>query len=200
MRRVLSALLGLVAVGLIGFALLGGGQATTASTQTTVRTPAALSEQLPEPRLVRAAEGRPATPTEVRIPRLGVVAPVLSVGTRGDVLVPPSDPTELGWWAEGARPGDPGRALVAGHTVNAGGGALDDLETLERGDRVTVGSRGGSTRWVVESVEVLGKGDIARRAQQLFAQEGPARLVLLTCEDWDGTAYRSNVVVTARPA
>lgn len=200
MRRVLSALLGLVAVGLIGFALLGGGQATTASTQTTVRTPAALSEALPEPRLVRAAEGRPATPTEVRIPRLGVVAPVLPVATRGDVLVPPSDPTELGWWAEGARPGDPGRALVAGHTVNAGGGALDDLEALERGDRVMVGSRGGSTRWVVESVAVLGKGDIARRAQQLFAQEGPARLVLLTCEDWDGTAYRSNVVVTARPA
>lgn len=200
MRRVLSALLGLVAVGLIGFALLGGGQATTASTQTTVRTPAALAEQLPEPRLVRAAEGRPATPTEVRIPRLGVVAPVLPVGTRGDVLVPPSDPTELGWWAEGARPGDPGRALVAGHTVNAGGGALDDLETLEPGDRVTVGSRGGSTRWVVESVAVLGKGDIARRAQQLFAQEGPARLVLLTCEDWDGSAYLSNVVVIARPA
>lgn len=196
MRRVLSALLGLVAVGLIGFALLGGGQATTASTQTTVRTPA----PLPEPRLVRAAEGRPGTPTEVRIPRLGVTAPVLPVATRGDVLVPPSDPTELGWWAEGARPGDPGRALVAGHTVNAGGGALDDLERLERGDRVTVGGRGDSTRWVVESVEVLGKGDVARRAEQLFTQEGPARLVLLTCEDWDGTAYRSNVVVLARPA
>jgi LPXTG-site transpeptidase (sortase) family protein len=195
-RRALSALLGLVAVGLIGFALLGGGQATTASTQTTVHTPA----PLPEPRLVRAAQGRPGTPEEVRIPRLGVAARVLPVATRGDGLVPPSDPTELGWWAEGARPGDPGRALVAGHTVNAGGGALDDLETLERGDRVVVGSRGDVTRWVVDSVEVLGKGEIARRAEQLFTQEGPARLVLLTCEDWDGSAYRSNVVVVARPA
>lgn len=200
MRRALSALLGLLAVGLVGFALLGGGQATTASTQSTGRGPAALTQSLPEPRLVRAAEGRPGTPVEVRIPRLDVVAGVLPVATRGEVLVPPSDPTELGWWAEGARPGDQGRALVAGHTVNAGGGALDDLETLERGDRVTVGSRGGSTRWVVESVEVLGKGDIARRAEQLFTQEGPARLVLLTCEDWDGSAYLSNVVVVARPA
>lgn len=198
MRRVLSLLLGLVAVGLAGFALLGGGQATTASTQSTVRTPAAAP--LPEPRLARAAEGRPGTPTEVRIPRLGVVAPVLPVATRGDVLVPPSDPTELGWWAEGARPGDPGRALVAGHTVSTGGGALDDLETLQRGDRVSVGSRGDRTRWVVESVEVLGKGEIARRAGQLFTQQGPARLVLLTCEDWDGTAYLSNVVVIARHA
>lgn len=196
MRRVLAGLLGLVAVALTAFALLGGGQATTASTQSTVRTPA----PLPEPRLVRAAEGRPGTPVEVRIPRLGVVAGVLPVATRGEVLVPPSDPTELGWWADGARPGDPGRALVAGHTVNAGGGALDDLETLERGDRVAVGSKAGGTRWVVESVEVLGKDDISRRAEQLFTQEGPARLVLLTCEDWDGTAYLSNVVVVARPA
>jgi hypothetical protein len=48
-------------------------------------------------------------------------------------------------------------------------------------------------------VEVLGKGELARRAQRLFDQDGPARLVLLTCEDWDGTAYRSNVVVLAEP-
>lgn len=196
MRGVLSALLGLVAVGLVGFALLGGGQGTTAGSQGTVQPPA----PLPEARLVRAAEGRPGTPTEVRIPRLGVAARVLPVATRGEVLVPPSDPTELGWWAEGARPGDPGRALVAGHTVDAGGGALDDLETLEQGDRVEVGSRGEVTRWVVESVQVLGKGEIARRAERLFTQRGPARLVLLTCEDWDGTAYRSNVVVLARLA
>ena len=195
MRRVLAGLLGLVAAALVAVALLGGGQATTASTQRTVPSQA----PLPEPRLVRAAEGRPGTPVEVRIPQLDVVAPVLPVATRVEVLVPPSDPTELGWWAEGARPGDPGRALVAGHTVSSGGGALDDLETLERGDRVTVGSREGSTRWVVESVEVLGKGEIARRAEQLFTQEGPARLVLLTCEDWDGSAYLSNVVVVARP-
>jgi hypothetical protein len=35
--------------------------------------------------------------------------------------------------------------------------------------------------------------------ERLFSQEAPGRLVLITCEDWDGTAYRSNVVVTAQP-
>jgi hypothetical protein len=33
----------------------------------------------------------------------------------------------------------------------------------------------------------------------VFGRTGPPRLVLITCEDWDGTEYRSNVVVTAEP-
>jgi LPXTG-site transpeptidase (sortase) family protein len=115
----------------------------------------------------------------------------------------------LGWWAEGARPGSrTGSALIAGHTVHTGGGALDDLETLRRGDAVYVQThvrRAGERRertaaYVVRSVEVLGKDAIARRAEELFSQEVDGRLVLLTCEDWDGTRYLSNVVVTALPA
>jgi hypothetical protein len=53
---------------------------------------------------------------------------------------------------------------------------------------------------VVAAVEVLSREELARRSASLFARTGPGRLVLITCEDWDGTAYRSNVVVTARPA
>jgi hypothetical protein len=53
---------------------------------------------------------------------------------------------------------------------------------------------------VVQDVEVYRKGTLARRAADLFSQEVDGRLVLLTCEDWDGAAYRSNVVVVARPA
>ena len=49
-------------------------------------------------------------------------------------------------------------------------------------------------------MRVLAKGELAREAERVFAQDGPPRLVLLTCEDWDGAAYRSNVVVVARPA
>ncbi len=84
--------------------------------------------------------------------------------------------------------------------MHTGGGALDDLEMLEPGDRVVVGGEGSRTRWVVDSVRVLAKGELAREAERVFAQDGPPRLVLLTCEDWDGAAYRSNVVVVARPA
>lgn len=145
------------------------------------------------------APSRPGAPLRVVVPALRIDAPVDPVAAPGGTLTPPADPTRLGWWAGGARPGDRGSVLVAGHTVNGGGGALDDLERLRRGDRVVVRTRTGTTGYAVVGVQVLDKGELARRAQQLFDQAVPGRLVLVTCEGWDGRAYRSNVVVTARP-
>ena len=51
----------------------------------------------------------------------------------------------------------------------------------------------------VSTVDVLSRDELARRNADVFGRTGPPRLVLITCEDWDGTAYRSNVVVTAQP-
>jgi LPXTG-site transpeptidase (sortase) family protein len=118
----------------------------------------------------------------------------------GRTLVPPSDPTRVGWWADGARPGAAtGSALIAGHTVHTGGGALDDLEDLRRGDEVVVRTGSGPIDYVVQRVRVYGKGRIADDAERLFDQDGTGRLVLITCEDWDGERYLSNVIVTATP-
>jgi hypothetical protein len=52
---------------------------------------------------------------------------------------------------------------------------------------------------VVSAVATYRKNTLAKRAQQLFDQSVPGRLVLVTCEDWDGTAYLSNAVVIANP-
>lgn len=151
---------------------------------------------------------RPGYPDRVIIPTLDVDAPVLPIEAPDRTLVPPADPQVLGWWADGAQPGaDTGSALVVGHTVHSGGGALDDLETLDEGDQVLVRSTrtpGGegslhTMEYVVETVRVYRKGRLAERAAELFSQEVDGRLVLLTCEDWDGTRYLSNVVVTAVP-
>jgi LPXTG-site transpeptidase (sortase) family protein len=136
----------------------------------------------------------------VLIDSLRIEAPVLSIASEGQSLDPPPDPQVLGWWSGGARAGDArGTALVTGHTVHDGGGALDDLETLRPGEDVRVRTDRGTIRYVVDSVAVLDKDTIARRAPQLFSQEVAGRLVLVTCEGWDGTGYRSNVVVTAAP-
>jgi hypothetical protein len=53
--------------------------------------------------------------------------------------------------------------------------------------------------YAVDEVEIRNKGFVAEQAERLFSQEVPGRLVLITCEDWDGTRYRSNVMVTAQP-
>lgn len=139
-------------------------------------------------------------PDSVIVPAQGVRAVVSPITTEAGALDPPSDPRQVGWWSGGERPGSPrGAAVLTGHTVHSGGGAFDDLEELAPGDEVVV--RAGRTRlsYAVESVRVLSRAELARQNARVFGHSGPGRLVLITCEDWDGTAYRSNVVVTAVP-
>lgn len=146
------------------------------------------------------ASWKPGAPREIRLPALGVMAPVDPVGLVGETLVPPADPDRVGWWADGARPGGTaGSVLLAGHTVRGGEGALQRIGELDTGDTVIVRTEAGELRYRIASVRTFGKGELAARAQQLFAQQGPARLVLLTCSDWDGSQYLSNVVATAVP-
>jgi sortase (surface protein transpeptidase) len=119
----------------------------------------------------------------------------------GAVLTPPADPASVGWWAQGARPGAAhGTALLTGHTVHSGGGALDDLDRVAEGDPVVVETSRGRLDYVVARVAVLATDELARSAGRLFRQWGPGRLVVVTCEDWDGEQYRSNAVVVAVPA
>jgi len=143
----------------------------------------------------------PGAPQQLVVPTLSIDAPIVPIGAPGGVLTPPGDPQVLGWWADGARPGaKQGSALVTGHTVHSGGGAMDDLEQLDTGDRVWMRTDQGRIGYEVRRVSVLGKGELAERAEELFDQGVSGRLVLITCEDWNGSEYLSNVVVTASPA
>jgi len=143
---------------------------------------------------------RAGRPRVVVVPTLGVRAAVSPIRLDGHALTPPADPTRVGWWTGGARPGArTGTAVLTGHTVHTGGGAFDRLDDLVPGDDVAVRTAGGAVTYVVRSVQVLSRDDVARRSAGIFRQTGAPRLVLVTCEDWDGTAYRSNVVVTAAP-
>ena len=150
-------------------------------------------EAEPAPRL-------PGDPVRLQIPAIDVDAPVEPILAPGGVLTPPADPQVLGWWADGARPGEPrGSALVTGHTVHTGGGALDELEDLDAGDTIRVRSPRQQTSYAVADIEILSKGELKEKAELLFSQAVPGRLVVVTCEDWNGEEYLSNVVVTATP-
>ncbi|WP_242498589.1 class F sortase [Nocardioides ganghwensis] len=213
-RRLTAILLGAAAPALVAGGLLlagsglGGGPAATEATDTApppaavqVREPARTSTPSARPAQTTAPTDPGVRPDLVVVPSLGVRAPVTGIRTEDGALTPPSDPRQVGWWTGGARPGaSAGAAVVTGHTVRAGGGAFDDLETVSAGDDVLVRSGAREVAYVVDAVEVLSREELARRSASLFARTGPGRLVLITCEDWDGTAYRSNVVVTARPA
>jgi LPXTG-site transpeptidase (sortase) family protein len=141
-------------------------------------------------------------PYSLRIPRIGVEAPVVAIQSNEDrVLLPPRDPGLAGWWSDGAAPGSAeGSAVVVGHTVRAGGGVFDDMGDLRGGDTIEVEGSDDTLTYRVESVEVISKDVFARDAGQILAQDGPGRLVVITCDDWDGSVWRSNIVTVAVPA
>ena len=175
--------------------------AESSTTTTPVPTPTEEPSTSPTKRTRPTKQPVAGPPQVVVVESLGIDAPVVPIATVGTSLDPPDDPQVLGWWSGGAPVGAArGTALVTGHTVNAGGGAMDNLEQVRRGAEIRVTTARGSIRYVAESVQVLDKDTLARRAQELFSQQVAGRLVLVTCEDWDGTGYRSNVVVTAVPA
>jgi LPXTG-site transpeptidase (sortase) family protein len=89
--------------------------------------------------------------------------------------------------------------VVAGHTVHTGGGAFDHVSRLRWGDRIDVRTASGVLRYTVERVRAYHKDALAEVAETVFAQHGPPRLVLVSCDDWDGRRYLSNVVVVAAP-
>ena len=172
----------------------------------TSSTPTAAASATPVRRVHRAgrdqAEGIEG-PYTLRIPRIYVDAPVVSIESNEDrVLLPPRDPSVAGLWSEGAAPGaSEGSAVLVGHTVrNNGGGIFDDMGSLRRGDAIEVEGSNSALTYRVQSVDVLSKDDVARDAEQIFTQTGPGRLVVITCDDWDGTVWQSNIITVAAPA
>ncbi|MGH3508775.1 MAG: class F sortase [Nocardioidaceae bacterium] len=159
---------------------------------------AATASSHPSPRGRSAAAGRP---VRLVVPSLGVDVPVVLATVSQRVLLPPSDPHEVGWWSGGAVPGAArGGAVITGHTVHTGGGVFNDLDRLRTGDRVVVRTVAGRVRYAVTRVIVYRKASLARHAAAVFDQDRPGRLVLITCDDWNGTVYLSNAVVYAARA
>ncbi|WP_328525699.1 class F sortase [Kribbella sp. NBC_00359] len=204
-----------------GFLQFTGGKADDARQPVTVGRPSASSptpgttsavpgkpstqiesprQSTPPPEVRSTGRLKPADPVKVSVPSLGVSARVLGIRARGGTLIPPSNPLLVGWWSDGARPGAAkGSAVITGHTVHTGGGAFDDLDRLTAGDAVAVTTGRSTINYVVASVTVYRKKALAKQAARIFDQTVPGRLVLVTCEDWDGTAYLSNAVVIATP-
>ncbi|TCO49070.1 LPXTG-site transpeptidase (sortase) family protein [Kribbella antiqua] len=152
------------------------------------------------PEIRSTAPVRPGNPVKVSVPTLGVSARVLGIRVRDGALIPPSNPRLVGWWSDGAQPGAAeGSAVITGHTVHDGGGAFDDLDQLAAGDPVKVTTGRGAINYRVSSVTIYRKKALATAATKVFSQSVPGRLVLITCDDWDGTAYLSNAVVIATP-
>jgi hypothetical protein len=142
-------------------------------------------------------------PVSVTLP--GATAPVVPVATGPDGgLVVPDPPTTVGWWSPGALAGaSTGTTVLAGHvdSAAAGLGTFAVLRDLGVGERVVLaGADGRTVAYRVTARRELGK---AALPADLFATDGPPRLVLVTCGGRFDPAtrhYTDNVIVYAEPA
>ncbi|MGH3351937.1 MAG: class F sortase [Nocardioides sp.] len=136
----------------------------------------------------------------VSIPTLNVHADVVPLAMESGTLTPPADAALMGWWKGGAKPGsDEGSVLIVGHTLHNGGGVLDRLGEVDEGQKITVRTKKDEFSYTVRSMRDLTKDQVAKRSAKLFDPDGEARLVVVTCDDWDGTSFQGNTVVVAVP-
>ena len=143
-------------------------------------------------------------PVRLLIPAIGVSAPVLPTGVQagGSLAVPP-DPSDVGWWAGGAFPGEPtGAVILVGHINSAalGPGALLRLQDVRPGAEITVEASGRDYHYRVVALRAYVKTSLPVAA--VFGQQVAPRLVIVSCGgpfDASTGHYLDNIVAYAVP-
>nr|WP_260173565.1 class F sortase [Nocardioides albus] len=187
-----------VAVAVLGYAAydyyIKIDEATTTSS-----TPPATTSSIPADALAEVPKKKGKV-RGVSIPALNVHADVVPLAMEDGTLTPPADASLMGWWKGGAKPGaDDGSVLIVGHTLHNGGGILDRLGEVKEGEEIVVRTKNDEFSYTVRSVRDLSKEQVAERSTKLFDPDGEPRLVVVTCDDWDGTSFQGNTVVVAVP-
>lgn len=194
------AQLGAVVVGVVAVAL--GVLAYAVSGSSHGAPPAAYFAPVNSTRSSAPGDGPQLTGGRIAIPRFGVMARVEPVTSPDGVLGVPLDPSRVGWWTGSAMPGSGrGGVVVDGHVNYRGtSGALSILPKLHAGDAVRVHLPGGgdTVDYRVRTVREYSKHP--GLPSDIFDQDGPERLVLITCGgtfDSSTGNYESNVIAFA---
>ncbi|RAG82689.1 class F sortase [Streptacidiphilus pinicola] len=145
----------------------------------------------------------PATPTRVRIPVIGVNAPLtgLSLLANGHLDAPPeADRNLAGWYQAGITPGESGTAVIAGHVDNTQGPAVFyNLGALKKGWTIDVDRADHTTAvFTIDAVQAYAASSFP--TQQVYGQTADPELRLITCGagfDKSRQEYLGNVVVFA---
>jgi LPXTG-site transpeptidase (sortase) family protein len=150
-----------------------------------------------------AAMERVALPARLRIPSLALDARVTAVGLdAAGAMDVPGTADEVAWYELGARPGERGNAVLAGHNVwNGRPGAFANLRRLRPGDRIEVIT--STQSWFAYRVEKVTSYPADRAPlAEVFGPTDEPTLTLITCAGRaDGRGdYPDRLVVRARAA
>lgn len=148
--------------------------------------------------------GEGVVPASVAIPAIDLAEPLIDLGLEPDgTMEVPDDFDEVGWFADGGRPGGRGPTVIAGHVDSPSAPAVFfRLSELQPGDRVAVTDvEGAVTEYVVDEVADYPKD--AFPTARVFGAQPDDQLRLITCGgffDADAGSYDQNRVVYASPA
>ncbi|MER5518313.1 class F sortase [Streptomyces sp. NPDC048254] len=141
-------------------------------------------------------------PTSMRIPFLGVDAPVIGVRldrARQLETPPVDDPKLIGWFQGGATPGESGLAVAVGHRdTRTGPAVFAALAQVKPGKRIEAGRADGRTAvYTVDRVKVYDKAGFP--SEEVYGRTRRPELRVITCGGLFSrkTGYTSNVVVFA---
>jgi sortase (surface protein transpeptidase) len=145
-------------------------------------------------------------PMSIRIPAIGVTAPVTAVGlnANGTVQVPPLTNHDLaGWYKYGPTPGQLGASVILGHVDSVTGvSVFFYLKDLRKGDKIDVTLADGKTAtFVVDGVQRASKTSFPTHA--VYGKISYPGLRLITCGgtfDPSTGHYADNIIVYAQLA
>lgn len=183
---------------------LVGETVVAAEITTTTSTTIADTASAPSPTTPPTTVPQPGTPRTISIPSLGVESPVVTVGLEDDGAMEVPGASDAGWYRHGPLPGSPtGNSVIAAHVdFNGERGVFFDVRNLEVGEEVAVADdRGMTHRFVVTERYQVDKDELP--IEQLFVNDGPPGLTLITCGgEYDSSErhYDDNIVVRAVPA
>ena len=134
----------------------------------------------PAEQVFHAAAGA-ITPARLRIPSIAVDAPVTGVGIMPDgSMGVPDNLWMSAWLSSGARPGQTGSTVIAGHRGVDTPGLFGHLENVRPGDKIRVSDAGSGE--LVYQVTRVASLDLSMATQlQVFGPTAQQQLVLITC-------------------
>jgi LPXTG-site transpeptidase (sortase) family protein len=124
----------------------------------------------------------PAPVNRLKIPALGVDAPIISIGLTNDgSLDAPKTLYQVGVYSGGPWPGQNGTAIVDGHSGSpTQHGVLEHINKLKLGDTISVVEVSGkTTQFRVASSQAYPA--VAATAQVLFAKTADSTMNLISC-------------------
>lgn len=151
---------------------------TTGSTKTPPSTATVTADTL------RSYQVAPDMARYIRIPKLGVLARVLQVGTTSSgALATPTNVFDTAWYKNSAKPGQPGATIIDGHVSSwTTNGVFYGIKTLATGDNIEI-EKGDGTKleYTVAQTIAYPVDAVDMKALMNPVVAGKSGLNLITC-------------------